>query len=106
MCRHDGKVAIVTGEDGGIGAAVCDVFARESQVRRPRCSTSTRRSRTKLLSTCVDSAREAPSYRADDTLSAEVDEEFARVQADLGGAYVRDPDGIIIELFQPRSEER
>jgi NAD(P)-dependent dehydrogenase (short-subunit alcohol dehydrogenase family) len=83
MGKHDGKVAIVTGGGGGIGAAVCEVFAREG------AKVAVLDLDPALAEESAEHLRglgaEAGPYRADVTSSAEVDEVFAQVHNDLGG---------------------
>ena len=86
MGKHDGKVAIVTGGGGGMGVAVCEIFAREGakvavlDLDRALADEAAERLR--------GTGAEARSYRADVSSSDEVDEVFARVHADLGGIDV------------------
>ncbi len=83
MGKHDGKVAIVTGGGGGIGAAVGEVFAREG------AKVAVLDLDPALAEASAEHLRglgaEARPYRADVTSSAEVDEVFARVHGELGG---------------------
>jgi NAD(P)-dependent dehydrogenase (short-subunit alcohol dehydrogenase family) len=83
MGKHDGKVAIVTGGGGGIGAAVCEVFAREG------AKVAVLDLDPALADESAEHLRgqgaEAKAYRADVTSSAEVDNVFAQVHGDLGG---------------------
>jgi NAD(P)-dependent dehydrogenase (short-subunit alcohol dehydrogenase family) len=83
MGKHDGKVAIVTGGSGGIGAAVCEVFAREGA--KVAVLDLDQALADKFAEHLRGLGAEARSYRADVTSSVEVDEVFAQVQADLGG---------------------
>src|SRR5207247_43553 len=83
MGKHDGKVAIVTGGGGGIGAAVCEVFVREG------AKVAVLDLDQALADQSAEHLRglgaEARSYRADVSSSTEVDDVFGQVHADLGG---------------------
>lgn len=84
--RHDGKVAIVTGGGGGIGAATCEAFAREGgkvavlDIDEGLAETAAERLRAQ--------GAEARAYRVDVASSAEVDAVFADVRRELGGIDV------------------
>jgi len=81
--RHDGRVVIVTGGGGGIGAATGETFAREG------AKVAVLDIDERLAETAAERLRaqgaEARAYRVDVTSSGEVDSVFADVQRDLGG---------------------
>ncbi|MFN2629229.1 MAG: SDR family NAD(P)-dependent oxidoreductase [Gaiellaceae bacterium] len=83
MGKHDGKVAIVTGGGGGIGAAVCGVFAREGA--RVAVLDLDRGLAEESAEYLRGLGAEARPYRVDVSLSVEVDEIFAEVHSDFGG---------------------
>jgi NAD(P)-dependent dehydrogenase (short-subunit alcohol dehydrogenase family) len=84
--RHDGKVVIVTGGGGGIGAATCETFAQEG------AKVAVLDLDERLAEAAAERLRargsEARAYRVDVTSSAEVDAVFAGVRRDFGGIDV------------------
>ena len=84
--RHDGKVVVVTGGGGGIGAATCNAFAREGA--KVAVLDIDERLAEAAAHRLDDDGAEARAYRVDVSSSAEVDAVFADVQRDLGGIDV------------------
>lgn len=84
--KHDGRVVVVTGGGGGIGAATCEAFAREG------AKVAVLDVDERLAGAAAEQLRElgaeARPYRVDVRSSAEVDTVFVRVLRDLGGIDV------------------
>ncbi len=84
--KHDGKVTIVTGGGGGIGAATCEAFAREGA--KVAVLDIDERLAEEAAAGLRAQGAEARAYRVDVSASAEVDSVFTDVQRDLGGIDV------------------
>ena len=84
--KHDGRVVIVTGGGGGIGAATCNAFAREG------AKLAVLDLDERLAEEAAEHSRalgaEARAYRVDVRSSGDVDAVFAQVQRELGGIDV------------------
>ena len=84
--KHDGRVVIVTGGGGGIGAATCDAFARDG------AKVAVLDIDEGLAEEAAEHSRalgaEARAYRVDVTSSGDVDAVFAQVHRELGGIDV------------------
>lgn len=81
--KHDGKVVIVTGGGGGIGAATCEAFAREGA--KVAALDIDERLAEEAAERLRAQGAEARAYRVDVSASGEVDSVFADVQRELGG---------------------
>lgn len=82
MGRHEGRVVVVTGGGGGIGAATCAEFAREGALVAVADLDAELAERA--AAELRTAGARAVAYRLDVTSSAAVDAVFARVGEELG----------------------
>lgn len=82
MGKHEGRVVVVTGGGGGIGAATCEVFAREGAAVAVADLDEELAART--AERLRAGGASAAAYRLDVASSADVDAVFQRIRVELG----------------------